>query len=244
MSLQSSKKVFGMILTYNCAPFLEHTYRALPHNLFDTIIVIDDGSTDDVLNVARRLGIMAYTHPHGGYGSNVKFGLKKAAELGADFIIEIHGDGQFVSSIPEALERMYDGYDLVLGNRFYVMLQPLRDGMSFIRYVGNLTLSALGRMVLRINTLDLFTGFRAYSRRLVQLSDFGRTSDDYFFSFEIIALARFANLKIGQVPARCYYNQAHTSINLWKGFLEIGQTPYVLLLYLLARMGLRLGIFR
>lgn len=244
MSPGSNKKVFGMILTYNCAAFLEHTYRVVPKNLFDTVIVIDDGSTDDVLNVAGRLGIPAYSHPHGGYGSNLKFGLKKAVELGAQFIVEIHGDGQFASSIPAALERMGEGCDLVLGNRFYDMQRPLQDGMSLIRYCGNFTLSALGRMVLGITPLDLFTGFRAYSRRLVEVVDFTHTSNDYFFSFEVIALARYAHLNICQVPARCYYNQAHTSISLWKGFLEIAQTPYTLLLYLLARAGIRLGIFR
>ena len=116
--------------------------------------------------------------------------------------------------------------------------------MSLIRYLGNSILSGLGGIVLGIRPQDLFTGFRVYSRRLAQCSDFEVTSDDYFFSFEIIAMARFANLKIAHVPARSYYNQAHTSISLWKGFLEIAQTPYTLMLYLLAKIGIRLGIFR
>ena len=97
MPTETNRGVFGIILTYNCAAFLEHTYSVIPKALFDQIIVIDDGSEDDALAVAAKLGIPAYTHEHGGYGSNLKFGLKKAAELGAEFIIEIHGDGQFAS---------------------------------------------------------------------------------------------------------------------------------------------------
>lgn len=232
-----------MIMTYNCADFLEKTLQLLPRDLFDTVIITDDASTDDTLSIAKRLGIPAFTHPHGGYGGNLKFGLQKAVEMGADGVIEIHGDGQFASSIPEAIKKLQEGCDFVLGNRFYELRQPLRDDMSLIRYFGNLILSQLGRMVLGIKPRDLFTGFRAYSRRLVESVDFLRGSDDYFYSFQIIVLSRFANLKICQVPARCFYNQAHTSISLWKGFLEIGQTPFTLLLYLLARAGIRVGIF-
>lgn len=232
-----------MIMTYNCGAFLEKTLRLLPRELFDTIIVADDGSTDNTVEVAKRLSIPAFSHPHGGYGGNLKFGLQKAVAMGADGVIEIHGDGQFASSIPEAIQKLGQGYDLVLGNRFYKLLQPLKDRMSLIRYFGNLTLSLLGRIVLWIRPTDLFTGFRAYSRQLVESVDFSRGSEDYFYSFEIIALSRYANLKICQVPARCFYNQAHTSISLWKGFLEIGQTPFTLFLYVLARAGIRLGLF-
>ena len=103
------KRIFGVIMTYNCAGFLEKTLELLPRELFDTIIITDDASTDDTLNVAKRLGIPAFTHPHGGYGGNLKFGLQKAVEMGADAAIEIHGDGQFASSIPEATHAQETG---------------------------------------------------------------------------------------------------------------------------------------
>lgn len=236
--------IFGMIMTYNCAAFLEHTYHILPKDMFDAIVVVDDGSEDDVEEVAKRLGIPFYRHEHGGYGTNLKFGLKKCAELGANVIVEIHGDGQFTSSIPTALEHMKQGSDLVLGNRFYDMRQPRIDGMSWIRYIGNSLLSLLGGIVLRIHPQDLFTGFRVYSRKLALAYDYKNTSEDYFFSFEIIVMAKFANLKITHVPARSFYNQAHTSISLKKGLLEILQTPWALIQYLCACIGIRFGIFK
>lgn len=244
VSTHAKGGIFGMIMTYNCAAFLEHTYRIIPKDLFDQVIIVDDASSDDTGEVAKLLGIPFYTHPHGGYGGNLKFGLKKCVELGATVIVEIHGDGQFTSSIPAALEEMKNGADLVLGNRFYDLKQPRRDGMSWIRYIGNFILSGLGGIVLGTRPQDLFTGFRVYSSRLAESSDYAHTSDDYFFSFEIITMARYSNLKIRHVPARSFYDQAHTSISLWKGFLEIAQTPYTLMLYLLARTGIQLGIFR
>lgn len=244
METPGSHGVFGMILTYNCAAFLEHTYSILDKSLFEQIVVIDDGSDDDIVEVAKRVGIPVYTHEHGGYGSNLKFGLKKCAELGAEIIVEIHGDGQFTSSIPAALEKMRAGADLVLGNRFYNLRQPRRDGMSWIRYIGNSLLSGLGGIVLRTRPQDLFTGFRVYSRKLALMGNFENTSDDYFFSFEIIVLTRYAGLSIAHVPARSFYNQAHTSISLRKGLLEIVQTPFSLLLYLLACIGIRIGMFK
>ena len=180
-----------MIMTYNCAGFLEKTLQLLPRELFDTIIISDDASTDNTLEVAKRLGVPAFTHPHGGYGGNLKFGLRKAVAMGADAVIEIHGDGQFVSSIPGAIQMLEQGYDLVLGNRFYTLLQPLKDRMSLIRYLGNLTLSQLGRMILWVKPRDLFTGFRAYSKRLVQSVEVSRGSDHYFFFFFIFFLFPF-----------------------------------------------------
>lgn len=243
MSSDHTRGIYAIILTYNCAQFLENTIKLIPENTFERVIVMDDASTDGTMAEAERLGIEAYTHEHGGYGGNLKFGLKKAVELGAEFIVEIHGDGQFASSIPTAIEMHRSGHDMVLGNRWYNLLQPLRDKMSLIRYFGNMTLSGLGCIVLGLRQLDLFTGFRAYSKKLVETCDWTNTCDDYFFSFEIIVLARFANLKIGHVPARSFYDQDHTSISLWKGFLEIVQTPYALFQYLCARVGIRFGIF-
>lgn len=242
---ENDKKVFAFILAYNCATLLENAWRNFPLELFDAVIIADDGSTDDTLAVAKRLaGGNAFTHPHRGYGGNLKFALAKSVELGAEYMVELHGDGQFdASATPTAVKKLRDGCDFVLGNRFIDLLQPLRDGMDLIRYCGNLTLSSMGRVVLGIPHRDLFTGLRAYSRRLAESVDFTRGSDDYFYSFEIICQARFAGLSFCSVPTRGDYRKAHTSMALWKGVVEIFQTAYVLFAYLLARLGIKTGVF-
>ena len=237
-------KTVGIIMTYNCARLVENTYRKLPKQLFDEIILVDDGSKDNTIEVAEHLGIKAFTHPHTGYGGNLFFGLRKALELGGTHMIELHGDGQYdFSAVPEAIKKLQGGCDLILGNRFYSMLQPLRDGMDIARYLGNIFLSTIGRIGLGINSRDLFPGFRAYSKRFLETIDTSNNSSDYFFSFEIIAQARFFNLKICQVPVRCDYKGEHSSMVLWKGFPAILHTCYTVILYRLARLNIKRGIF-
>ncbi|MBI5138668.1 MAG: glycosyltransferase family 2 protein [Candidatus Vogelbacteria bacterium] len=241
-----TKRVFGIILTYNCALFLPEVISKIPKEYFDIIIVSDDDSSDNTMDVAKQLGVQAFTHPHTGYGGNLKFGLNKAVEMGADHMIEIHGDGQYdLFSVPLAIPKLNAGVDFILGNRFYKFFQPWKDNMSLIRILGNLTLSTIGRFGLWIKPLDLFPGFRAYSKRFVETIDFANGSDDYFFSFEVIVLAKYAGLVIDSVPARCFYNKGgHSSMNLWKGMLEIYQTPHAVLQYWLALLGWKRTILK
>ncbi len=244
MPLNSKKRVFGVILVYNCAHLLRDAFKKFPVHLFDTVIIADDGSTDNTYEVAKSLGVPAFTIPHKGYGGNLKFALQKAVEMGADYVVELHGDGQFDSSaVPSAIQKLDGGCDFVLGNRFINLLQPLRDGMDIVRYCGNLTLSFMARMMLGFPHRDYFTGLRAYSKRLIQSVDLHTGTDDYFFSFEIIAMARYLNLNFCSVPTRADYHAKHTSMALWKGVIEIFQTTHTLALFILARLGLRLGIF-
>src|SRR5438105_3325437 len=129
--LRKNGKVVGVLMTYNCAALVGRAYANIPQNYFDEIICVDDGSTDNSVTEANKLGIPVYTHAHAGYGGNLFFGFRKALERGATHIIELHGDGQYdFAAVPLALERLNEGYDLVLGNRFHRMLQPLRDGMD------------------------------------------------------------------------------------------------------------------
>ena len=237
-------KTVGVLMTYNCARLVRRAYERIPREYFDVIICVDDGSTDGTSAAALELGIPVFSHPHVGYGGNLFYGFRKALEMGATRIIELHGDGQYdFSAVPAAIEKLSAGCDLVLGNRFYAMLQPLRDGMDIARYLGNIFLSALGRLGLGIPTRDLFPGFRAYSRRFVGTIDVAHTSQNYFFSFEIIAQARYCGLQIGQVPVRCDYKGEHHSMKLSKGFPLIIHTCRTILLFRLARLGFRQGIF-
>lgn len=242
--MQNNQKVIGVMMIYNCERLVEGAFRRLPQGVLDEVICVDDGSIDNTVIAAQRLGIPVYTHPHAGYGGNLIFGLRKALERGAAYMVEIHGDGQFdFAAIEPAVEKLKSGCDFVLGNRFYDLLQPLRDGMPLIRYFGNLTLSAIGRIGMGIGPTDLFTGTRAYSRRLVETLDFSNNTRDYFFSFQIIAQARYCRLKLCEVRTRSDYRGEHTSMKLWKGVVEIFQTIYTVVLYWLTRLNIKRGIF-
>lgn len=237
-------KVIGVLMAYNCSRLLERAYQSIPFDCFDEIICVDDGSTDDTVAVAQRLGITVFTHPHTGYGGNLFLGFEKALEKGATYIIELHGDGQYdFSATPAALEKLALGCDLVLGNRFHDILQPLRDGMDLARYLGNIFLCIIGRIGLGIPTRDLFPGFRGYSRTFVNTIDIAHTAQNYFFSFEIVAQARYCNLKICPIPVRCDYKREHTSMKLSKGGAAILHTLRTVLQYRLACLNIRYGIF-
>ncbi len=238
-------KIIGIMMTYNCADLIETAYRSLPKGLFSQVIVVDDGSSDNSVEVAKRLGLNVYTHKHGGYGANIKFGLKKVMSFGADYAVEIHGDGQYDQSVaPAAIKKMESGFDFLLGSRFTNFQQAIKDGMPFERYFANLGLSFIDRLVLGANLTEFHTGFRVYSKRLIKSLIFEGTSDNYLYSFEIICQARFNNMKIGEVPMRCNYKVAHTSISIKKSIIYALGTFAILGKYLMAKAGANVKCFK
>ncbi|MBI2640899.1 MAG: glycosyltransferase family 2 protein [Candidatus Sungbacteria bacterium] len=240
-----ANKAIGIILTYNCAPFLPGLLTRIPKGVLNEIIVVDDASVDHTANVAEGLGLAVFAHEHLGYGGNLKYGFTRALERGADYMVEIHGDGQFDPSvIPAALEKLSRGCDFVIGSRFTNMLQPLRDGMSKARYFANIGLSFFDRIILGLPLTEFHTGFRAYSKKLVGAIGTDKGANDYLYSFEIIVMARYRNLRFCEIPVRANYKGAHTSISIRKSAVYSFQTFWVLFLYLLARLGLKTRLFR
>src|SRR3989338_345707 len=238
-------KSVGIILTWNCARFLENIYKRVPKECFDEIIIADDGSTDDTMSVAKRLGIRAFTHEHSGYGGNIKFGLKKALELGADYMVEIHGDDQYDPSfIPGALQVLSQEADFLLGSRFVDIRQPLRDKMPLVRYLANIGLSFIDRIVLRVPLTEFHTGFRMYSRNLIETVGLDGTSNDHLFSFQIIAKACYCKLRVKEISIRCNYAQEHSSISIVRSVVYALLTFGVLFYYIVAKMGFNTKLFR
>lgn len=234
-----------MILAYNCGNVLENTYRRIPKESVDRIILCDDGSTDNTVQEAQRLGIEYYTHKNLGYGGNIKFSIRKSLELGAEYIVDLHGDGQYdPGAIPLALAKARAGCDMVLGSRFLVdKFQPLKDEMSLLRYIANIGLSTVERFVLRSDITEFHTGFRVYTRRLAESVALDATSNNFLFGFEIIAQAIYAKLKIGEIPIRCSYKEEHTSISIPQSIVYAFQTFKVLALYVAARIGFVSSLF-
>ena len=240
----NKKKVIGVILAYKHASFLESLYQKLPLDILDEVIITNDESGDTTEEIARKLGIPCFSHSQLGYGGNMKYGMKKALERGADYVVEIHGDGQYDPSfIHPALEKMKQGCDLVLGTRFMDMSQPLRDGMPMIKYIANICLTSIERLVLRARVSEFHTGARVYSKKAIETSDFTYTSNDFLFGFESIAQIRYHRLKIGEVPVRCYYNQEHTSISLKNSAIYAIASFKVLLIFIVARLGFKTKLF-
>ncbi len=246
MEQKKQGKAVGVILTYNCAHLVEGLIRRIPRDALDEIIIVDDSTRDqnETGAIAAKYDIPFFPQHCVGYGGNLKYGLRKAIERGAAFAIEIHGDGQFdPSGIPLTVEKLRGGADFVMGSRFTNWKQPLRDGMPLIRFIANIMLSTIARTVLRIPWSEYHSGFRAYSGRLINAVG-NKGADNHIFSFQIIALARFHNMKFDEIPIRANYRDEHTSVGLPEAAVYFFQVFIVLSQYVLARLGAKSDLFK
>ena len=234
-------KVIGVILAYNVASMLPRAIQRIPNGLLDDIIVMDDGSKDETYEVAKKLGLKVFRHvPNRGYGGNLKAGMKKALEMGADYIVEIHGDGaQFNPiSINYAMPYMKAGKaQLILGSRFSVPGKALENGMPLIRFVANRFLSFFDRIILGLPLTEFHTGFRIYGRKLLNKVPYDANTNDYLFSFQIIAQAAYYKMPVQEVPVEADYKAEHTSHSLKGASWYAIRTFGVLTQFLLAKAG-------
>jgi len=237
----SKPKVAAVIMTYNCASMVPRAYAQIPKHLVDDIIATDDGSKDGSHEAAKALGIAAFHHaPNRGYGGNLKEGLRIALGRGADYVVEVHGDGQFgTAALEPAMEHIGRGAGLILGSRFIVPGRARELGMPLVRYLANRGLSTFDRLVLRLPLSEFHTGFRIYSRAFLSKVPWEDNSDDYLFSFQIIAQAAWAGVPVAEVPVEADYRGEHTSHSLRGASVYAVRTFEVLGEYLLAKAGVR-----
>lgn len=228
-------------MTYNCAALVKKAYERIPQEAVDEIIATDDGSNDGSHEAAQALGIPAFRHtPNRGYGGNLKEGLRRALEQGADYIVEVHGDGQFdPAAISRAVPQMTRGTQFIIGSRFIHPRKALANGMPLIRFLANRGLSFFDRLVLGLPFTEFHTGFRIYSREMLSRVAWVQNANDYLFSFQIIAQAAYAGLTVAEVPVEADYRGEHTSHSIRGASVYALQTFGILAKYLLARWGLR-----
>ena len=236
-------RVVAMILAYNVERLLAKALRKIPRALVDDIFVMDDGSTDGTAAVARALGLPVYTNERNlGYGGNVRAGLRRAVEdHGADYVVEIHGDGaQFnPEAIAAALPLMARGVPFIMGSRFVQPGRARKNGMSLARFLANKGLSLLSRGVLGLPLTEFHSGFRLYSRALVETLPLDANASDHLFSFQILAQASYFAIDVREVPVEADYLSEHTSISLWEAVVYSFDNLVCLASYLLAKVGLR-----
>jgi glycosyltransferase involved in cell wall biosynthesis len=211
----AGEKVIVVLPAYHAERTLAAVLARIPRDHVDELVLVDDCSRDRTAEVARELGLVVFRNERNlGYGGNLKVCLDIALARGATIVVEVHPDDQYdPSAIPDALASARAGHALVLGSRFTAPGLALQHGMPRWKYLANIGLSVIARLVLRAALTEFHTGFRAYQRRLLERIDYHANADDYLFSFEVIAQARFAGLPIGEVPVTCRYYEGVTQIS-------------------------------
>ncbi|MCK4299668.1 MAG: glycosyltransferase family 2 protein [Planctomycetes bacterium] len=233
---------------YNAGRTLERTYREVPLDVVDEVLVIDDASHDDTVAVARRLGLAVYVHPENrGYGGNQSTCYDEALKRNPDAVIMIHPDYQYDSRlIPHFLGFMEKGTcDVMLGNRIRTRREALEGGMPVYKYISNRFLTIIENLMMGQNLGDFHSGFRVYTREVLETIDYRRNSDDFVFDTQFLAQAAFLGFKLGDAPIPVRYFPEASSIKLWRSIKYGLCTLGVVAKYFLQRIGLaRFSLFK
>ena len=234
------KRIVVVMPAYHAGRTLEATWRDLPRDIVDQVVVVDDASDDDTVAVARSLGLDVILHPHNmGYGANQKTCYKEAIARAADIVVMVHPDYQYDPRLVTAMAGMIASgiYDMVLGSRI-LGSGALRGGMPLWKYLANRLLTLFENVMLGAHLSEYHTGYRAYSRSLLDALPWQRNSDDFVFDNQILAQAIVGRYGIGEVSVPTKYFAEASSIgfrrSLRYGFGVVGTT----LLAFLARTGI------
>jgi glycosyltransferase involved in cell wall biosynthesis len=209
-------KVIAVLPAYNAEFTLAATLADVPVGSVDEILLVDDGSKDRTVQVAREMGLTVIQHAHNrGYGGNQKTCYRHALERGADIIVMIHPDYQYDSRvIPHAVGFVELGIcDVVLGSRIRSRREALAGGMPRWKYLANRVLTACENLALGQNLGDFHSGFRVYRRAVLERIPFERNSDDFVFDTQFLVQAVHFGFRLGDIPVPVRYFREASSIN-------------------------------
>lgn len=209
------KRIAVVLPAYNAAKTLRLTYEELPHEIVDHVILVDDASQDETTELARQLGITTFVHPRNlGYGGNQKTCYREALRAGADVVIMVHPDYQYTPALVTAMASMVAKgiYDTVLGSRM-LGTSALKGGMPRYKYVANRILTLVENIALQRKLSEYHTGYRAFSRRVLESLPLEENSNDFVFDNEMLAQIVAFDFKIGEVSCPTLYFGEASSIS-------------------------------
>ena len=197
----NDKRIVVVLPAYNAAKTLEKTWQEIPFEFVDEVVLVDDASRDDTAEEARRLGIKTIVHERNtGYGGNQKTCYRTALSLGADIVIMLHPDYQYTPRLITAMAAMiaYGEFDAVLASRI-LGVGALKGGMPLYKYMANRVLTLVENLLLGHKLSEYHTGYRAFSREVLETLPLEANSDDFVFDNQMLAQIIWAGFRIGEV---------------------------------------------
>lgn len=211
-----NKKIIVVLPAYNAEKTIRKTFEEIPLEIVDEVILTDDFSEDETIEVAKKIGIkhIIIHEKNKGYGANQKSCYKKALELGADIIVMLHPDYQYSPKLIPAMCTLVENdlYDVVLGSRI-LSKGALAGGMPVYKYISNRILTLIQNLLMNQKLSEYHTGYRCFNAHVLKKIDFENNSDDFVFDNEIIAQFCFINARIGEISCPAKYFDEASSIN-------------------------------
>jgi len=242
----NGRRLVVVMPAYNAQKTLQQTYDEIPRDYVDEVILVDDGSHDATVEIARSLGIRTLVHPRNrGYGGNQKSCYAEALRWGADIVVMVHPDYQYSPKLIVAMASMIasEHYEVALGSRI-LGNDALAGGMPLYKYVANRALTLFQNLMLGAKLSEYHTGFRAFSRKALQVLPLEENSDDFVFDNEMLAQAIYFGYPIGEISCPTRYREESSSISFWRSVRYGLGVVRVSFAFRLARWGLgRSGIF-
>lgn len=210
------KKIVVVLPAYNAAPTLEKTYREIPFDIVDDVVLVDDHSKDNTFDLAQKLGIKHIIRHeiNKGYGGNQKTCYNKALEIGADIVIMLHPDYQYTPQLIQSMSYLIanDVYPVVLGSRI-LGKGALKGGMPMYKYISNRFLTLAQNILISQKLSEYHTGYRAFSKEVLQSINYNANSDDFVFDNQMLSQIFYAGFDIAEITCPTKYFPEASSIN-------------------------------
>jgi glycosyltransferase involved in cell wall biosynthesis len=238
------QKICVVLPAYNAEKTLLQTVDEIPTEYIDDIILVDDASTDQTSQKGKELGLYTVIHEQNiGYGGNQKTCYSHALRRGADVVVMLHPDYQYTPKLLVAMSSLIASgqYDIVLGSRI-LSEGALKGGMPFYKYLANRFLTFFQNVLLRKKLSEYHTGYRAFSREVLETLPLHQNSDDFIFDNQMLAQAIYAGFNIGEVSCPTKYFDDASSINLRRSIIYGLGVLKVSILYRLTSLGILNGL--
>lgn len=234
------KKVTVVLPAYNAEMTLERTYKEIPLDIVDTVLIVDDNSRDGTVALANKLGIKVIVHEKNkGYGGNQKTCYANALAEGSDIVIMLHPDYQYTPMLIPAMAHLLGSglYDVVLGSRI-LGGKARQGGMPLYKYIANRFLTAFQNLLQGAKLSEYHTGYRGYTREVLEKLPWMKNSDDFIFDNQFLAQAIFAEFRMGEISCPTKYFEEASSINFTRSLKYGLGCMLVATQFWLARRGL------